>query len=212
MTVIVESFSGDIMRAEKLREALINAEKEIEEQDEENIGEKQNYYRCILKGYSILDEDDDFRNILRLGEICLQNSNQEGTAEILGYMAYACEGMGEAKEAVSMYEEQLKHEEDETTREEIFKKAASILIQMGENGQAQEMLRTGIKEIADSAELRTAYIAALLGDSNVERQLCSQTIQEQLMEMPELEKEEEFEKLIKQYGIDLEGDKVWQEK
>ena len=165
-----------------------------------------------MKGYSILDEDDDFRNILRLGEICLQNSNQEGTAEILGYMAYACEGMGEAKEAVSMYEEQLKHEEDETTREEIFKKAASILIQMGENGQAQEMLRTGIKEIADSAELRTAYIAALLGDSNVERQLCSQTIQEQLMEMPELEKEEEFEKLIKQYGIDLEGDKVWQEK
>ena len=111
-----------------------------------------------------------------------------------------------------MYEEQLKHEKDETTREEIFKKAASILIQMGENGQAQEMLRTGIKEIADSAELRTAYIAALLGDSNVERQLCSQTIQEQLMEMPELEKEEEFEKLIKQYGIDLEGDKVWQEK
>ena len=212
MTVIVESFSGDIMRAEKLREALINAEKEIEEQDEENIGEKQNYYRCILKGYSILDEDDDFRNILRLGEICLQNSNQEGTAEILGYMAYACEGMGEAKEAVSMYEEQLKHEKDETTREEIFKRAASILIQMGENGQAQEMLRTGIKEIADSAELRTAYIAALLGDSNVERQLCSQTIQEQLMEMPELEKEEEFEKLIKQYGIDLEGDKVWQEK
>ena len=71
------------------------------------------------------------------------------------------------------------------------------------------MLRTGIKEIADSAELRTAYISALLGDGNVERQLCDQTIKEQLKEMPELEKDEEFEKLVKQYGINLEGDKIW---
>ena len=106
-------------------------------------------------------------------------------------------------------EEQLKYEEDEMTREEIFKKAASLLIQSGENGQAQEMLRTGIKEIADSAELRTAYISALLGDGNVERQLCDQTIKEQLKEMPELEKDEEFEKLVKQYGINLEGEKIW---
>ena len=209
MTVIAESFTGDNMRTERLRSALADAEKEVEKQKEENIGEKQSYYRCILKGYAILDEDDDLRNILRLGKLCLQNSDQDGAGEILGCMAYAYEGMGEIEEAVAMYEEQLKYEEDEMTREEIFKKAASLLIQSGENGQAQEMLRTGIKEIADSAELRTAYISALLGDGNVERQLCDQTIKEQLKEMPELEKDEEFEKLVKQYGINLEGDKIW---
>ncbi len=212
MAVIAECFAGDHAQAGRLRQILSEAETILEEQEEERIGEKQSYYRCILKGYTILGESDDFRNLLRLGKLCLQDSPKEETAEILGYMAFACEGLGEMEEAVHMYEEQLKQEEDEMVREEIYKKAADILIRLGESGQAQEMLRTGIGEINDSAELRTAYTAALLGDSDMERQLCIQSIQEQLRELPELEDVEEFKKLMRQYGINLEGDRTWQER
>jgi len=212
MAVIAECFAGDHAQAGRLRQILSEAEIILEEQDEEWIGEKQSYYRCLLKGYTILGESGDFRNLLRLGKRCLQDSSKEETAETLGYMAFACEGLGEMEEAVHMYEEQLKQEEDGMVREEIYKKAADILIRLGESGQAQEMLRTGIGEINDSAELRTAYAAALLGDSDMERQLCIQSIQEQLRELPELGDVEEFKKLMRQYGINLEGDKTWQER
>ena len=37
-------------------------------------------------------------------------------------------------------------------------------------------------------------------------------IKEQLDELPELEEQEEFKKLIRQYGIHVEGDEIWQEK
>lgn len=212
MAVIAECFAGDNAQEASLRQVLSDAETELKEQEEERIGEKQSYYRCILKGYTILGESDDFRNLLRIGKICLQNSSKGDTAELFGYMAFACEGLGEIEEAVSMYEEQLKHEEDETVREETYKKAADLLIQSGESGQAQTLLRAGIEEIKGSAELRTAYIASLLGDSNAERQLCIQNVQEQLDELPELGGQEEFKKLMRQYGIELEGDKTWQER
>lgn len=208
MAVIAECFAGDHAQEEALRQVLSDAEAELKEQEEERIGEKQSYYRCILKGYTILGESDDLRNLLRLGEICLQDSSKGDAAELLGYMAFACEGLGEMEEAVNMYEKQLEYEEDEKVREEIYKKMADILMQSGENGQAQEKLRTGIEEIKESAELRMTYIAALLGDPNMERQLCIQSIQEQLNELPELGELEEFKKLMRQYGIDLEGDKA----
>ena len=116
------------------------------------------------------------------------------------------------REAADMYKEQLKHEEDKTVREGIYKKAAELFTQLEDRGQAQEMLRAGIGEIKDSMELRIAYTAVLLGDSNMERQLCIQNIEEQLKEMPELQEQEEFKKLMRQYGINLEGDHVWQER
>ena len=212
MAVIAECFTGEAWQDERLRQALSGAETEMKDQDEESIGEKQNYYRCLLKGYTILGESDDFRNLLRLGEICLKESSKDGTAELLGYMAFAYEGLGEMREAADMYKEQLKHEEDETVREGIYKKAAELFTQLEDRGQAQEMLRAGIGEIKDSMELRIAYTAVLLGDSNMERQLCIQNIEEQLKEMPELQEQEEFKKLMRQYGINLEGDHVWKER
>ncbi len=209
MAVIAECFAGNSVQSERLRQALSGAEDEVKSQDEEAIGEKRSYYRCMLKGYTVLDKGDDFRNILRLGEMCLQDGTEEEMSEISGYLAFAYEGLGDTEHAVSMYEEQLKYEKNEAVREEIYKKDAYLLMQSGNNGRAQEILRTGIKDIEGSAELCTAYIAALLGDGNVERQLCLQTISEQLKALPELKEQEEFKKLMKQYGITVEGDKVW---
>ncbi len=127
-------------------------------------------------------------------------------------MAYAFEGLGELNEAARMHEERLKYEEDEKEREGSYKKAAGLYVQLEDYGQAQELLRAGIKEVGHSIELRTMYITVQLGTPGIERQLCICNIKEQLDELPELEEQEEFKKLMRQYGIHVEGDEIWQEK
>lgn len=211
MAAIAEGIGGKSVQEEKFMQALLDAETELERRKEEEIGEKEDYYRCILRGYTVFDSRSCFQNILRLGKICLREGDNEGAPEILGCMAYAHEGLGELKEAESLYEEQLRHEEDEAVKEECYKKAAGLLVQLEERGRAQELLRTGIQEIENCAQLRVMYIAVQLGDSNVEREICIQNIKEQLSQMPELKGLEEFKKLTAQYGINMEGDRIWQE-
>lgn len=212
MAALAECAAGNGAEAESLRQLLSEAETELGRQNEDEIGEKRDYYRCILRSYAFLDSEKDFNNILRLGQICLKDEEGEEAAEILGYMAYAFEGLGELNEAARMHEERLKYEEDEKEREGSYKKAAGLYVQLEDYGQAQELLRAGIKEIGHSIELRTMYITVQLGTPGIERQLCIRNIKEQLDELPELEEQEEFKKLMRQYGIHVEGDEIWQEK
>ena len=74
------------------------------------------------------------------------------------------------------------------------------------------MLRKGIGEIEGSIELRTLYIGTLLKDGGIDRELCIQSIRSQLKESPELSEHEEFQKLMREHGINLEGENIWQAK
>lgn len=206
MAVIAGSLAGDGTEARKLREALSEAESEAEKQSNDEMGERADYYLCLLRGYVFLAEDEDLKNVLRLGEKCRYNADQERLAEITGYLALAHEGMGEYEEAVNMYNEQMKYEKSGKMREEIYKKTAYLLEQSGKNGRAQEVLRKGIEEINTSLELRTAYIGMMLKNPEIERTLCIQSIREQLKELPELAEHEEFLKLMREHGIKVEGE------
>lgn len=206
MAVIAGCLAGDKTGAYKLREALSEAESEAEKQSNDEMREKADYYLCLLRGYAFLAEDEDLKNILRLGEKCRHNADQERLAEITGYLALAHEGMGEYEEAVNMYNEQMKYEKSGKIREEIYKKTAYLLEQSGKNGQAQEVLRKGIEEINTSLELRTGYIGMMLKNPEIERTLCIQSIREQLKELPELAEHEEFLKLMREHGIKVEGE------
>lgn len=212
MAVIAETLSGDGSRvfSEQLRTALSGAESEIQKEKGENIGEKTDYYRCLIKGYIFMGEERDLREVLRLGKECAGKATQDDMSEILGYLAFAHEGLGEFDKAAEMYGEQMKYEENETAREEIYKKTAHLLEMSGKSSQAQELLRKGIEEIEGSLELRTLYIGTLLKDDGIDRELCAQSIRAQLRERPELAEYEEFGKLMREHGIHLEGEKVWQ--
>lgn len=206
MAVIAGCLAGNGTGPSELRDALSRAETEIEEQGDELAGEKTDYYLCMLRGYVFLSEEGDLKSILRLGEECVQDAQQERLAEITGYLALAHEGLGDYEEAVRMYSEQMKYESSEKVRETIYKKTAYLLEQSGKNGQAQEILRQGIEEIKTSLELRTDYIGAMLKNPEIERELCIQSIKEQLKELPELAEYEEFVKLMKENGIRVEGE------
>lgn len=213
MAVIAKSLSRDGKQVlpEQLRAALAGAETEIQKEIREEIGEKIDYYQCLIMGYAYLSEGKDLEQVLRLGEKCIEKAAPKDMAELLGYLAFAKEGLGQFEEAAGIYGEQMKYEEEESAREEIYKKTAHLLEQSGKSSQAQELLRKGIEEIEDSSELRILYVGTLLKDAGIDRELCIQSIKLQIQEAPELTEHEEFKKLMKQYGIRLEGEKIWQE-
>ena len=206
MGKIAGCFAGNHVPEGELREALRAAEQAIEQTEKVKAGDKADYYHCILKGYAYLNDDQDAEDVLRIGKICMQGAEGEKLAEISGYMAAAYETLGNKEEAVKMYEEQIKCEKDQNVRAEIYKKTADLLVESKQSERAQEILRKGISEDGNLSELRIAYLKILLKDSNVDRQMCIQQVKEQLKEMPELEGEEEFQKLVKEYGIDEKGE------
>ncbi|MGN1165433.1 MAG: hypothetical protein ACI4S2_03260 [Lachnospiraceae bacterium] len=209
MSVISECLVNN-SQVYKLREALEKVENEILLM-EGSSEEKAEYYQCILRGYCVLSEESDAENVIRIGEICLQDENVNRKSEIMGVVAAAYESLGKVEEAGMMYKEQIEYEEAVESKEEIYKKAATVYEQAGNIEESLELYRKGIEEFGHSEELRTGYIRTLLKEPDIERKICIQIVKEQLEECPELEEVTEFQKLMKEYGLKVKGEKVWEE-
>lgn len=233
MTVAADYLAGGSAQPEELRQALSDAEAEIKARDEENARETESVqetesirkmesvqetesaretdriYRCILKSYAALGGGEDFRNMIRIGEMCLEDNGGEGTAELYGLLADAFEGLGEFGKACGMYEEQLEREKDGSVREAACQKASKALTKSGDSGRAQELLLAEIKKMPCSLKLRTAYLASVFGESGAKRGACIQKVKEQIKELPVLKEEKEFKRLMKKQGITVKGESVW---
>lgn len=233
MTVAADYLAGGSAQPEELRQALLDAEAEIKARDEESIRETESVqetesirkmesvqetesvretdriYRCILKSYAALGGGEDFRNMIRIGEMCLEDNGGEGPAELYGLLADAFEGLGEFEKACGMYKEQLEREKDGSVREAVCQKASKALIKSGDSGRAQELLLAEIKKMPCSLKLRTAYLASVFGESGAKRGACIQKVKEQIKELPVLKEEKEFKRLMKKQGITVKGENVW---
>lgn len=206
MALLARALSGQSVSIVKVQNALEKAEAQIAD-DEEN---RKDYYECLIKGYVFLGEAGEPEKIIQLGKSCLEDPQKERTGEIMGYMAMAYERQGEKEKAIEMYEKQLGEEASEG-REVIYAKTAQLFAETAQPGKAQEMLREGIEEFPQSEELRIAYIRIQLEDPSVERGICIENISRQLGEFPELGRDEAFRKMMKEYGISVKGESVWQE-
>ncbi len=205
MELLSRTFQGEAVEEEQLRIAL----KEIEAQIPET--EEALYYSCLLKGYRSLDGEEDLEAVIRIGELCLETGQEKEQAQILGIIAEAMEKSGQSEKALEMYERQLQVEEGELEREELYKKMAILMTSVGQGAEASEKLDVGIGEFPESKELRILYLRELLRASGENRELCLQTINRFLQELPELEQEGEFQKLMREYGMKAEGGKAWSE-
>ena len=205
MELLCQALQGEEVKGEELRKALENIEDQIPE------NEKELYYQCLLKGYHYLDNRKDLEAILRIGEICLDTGEKEEQPQILEIMAGAMEKSGQNKEAVKVYERQMKVEEGKEEREELYKKMAALMVSDGTEAEALKKLEEGIRECPESKELRIEYLKNLLRISKEDRGICLQTINRFLGELPVLEQEEEFQKLMREYGIKTGGGNAWSE-
>lgn len=203
LATIAERMAGGSVEDDRLREALQEIRGELKE-----LGDG-NYYRLVLKGYTCLEEEEDARSFLSLGEEYLQMGRLENISDIAGDMAVAYEKTGQPDKAVSMYELQLKEEQDQTVKESIYGKMAELSMEAEKPDQAQKILREGIREFSDSAKLRMEYIRVQCQDREIGRDICQKTIEESVKAVPELRKDTEFQKLMKENGFQVKGEKVW---
>lgn len=192
-------------------------EKELEEvlaETEENITkksiteERENYYRCLIEGYRLLNSADAAGEIIRLGKKCV-GADEDVRRNISGYMASAYEKTGELNKAIEEYTEMLDWMTGESAREELYKKLVMLWKEEGEPDKAGTVCRQGIEELGTSTELRLIHIGMQCADSGIEREICAQTIKKYRTEIPEIIEEQEFKKLEKEYGIVIEGENVW---
>lgn len=202
---IVEVLLGRKKEPARLRMHLKNLEKAASGED------KERYYRCLIRGYSLLNTKQSAEAILRLGECCLNEpgigSSEAG--EVREYMASACEKAGEYERAARLCEELLEQMKDGEKREETYRKIIVLYESSGQSDKALETCVRGLGERKTSEELRITHIRLLCQDAAVGRDLCARTIQEYIGQMPEILEKEEFQKLQREYEIQVEGDNVW---
>lgn len=205
MVALCEHMVRDNAGQEKeLREILADIEEVMPQQEEEK------YYRCLMKGYRLLGSKEDARSVVRIGKYLMKDGvSEEVKRENAGYIAAAYEQLEERAEAIEIYSDMLKWEEDDKTREELYKKLTLLWSQEEEQDKSFAICREGIEELKTSKELRMLYISMQCADTQIDRAVCAQTIQQYIREIPEITGEAEFQKLAQEYGIVVEGESVW---
>lgn len=180
-------------------------------EDEAEQDSTGRYYRCLIKGYSLIDTEQSANSVLRLGNICMERM-EDGTKdrrEIQEYMAGAYEKLNETEEALKLYEELLEQEQDTGKRKELYRKTALLYEASGQRDKALEICVRGIEEQRDSEELKLVHIRLMCQDTALGRDVCAETIQEYIRQTPGILEMEEFQELAGEYEIQVEGEQVW---
>ncbi len=173
--------------------------------------ERYLYYRCIMEGFRLIDTKEASETVIRLAQQCLkvEKAEQKDRHRLTLYLASACEKVGKLEQAVEAYMSLLTSENGEIPREELYKKLTLLWQELGEKDKAGSICRQGIEELEDSIELRLLHINIQCADTNLDREICAQTIQEYIREIPEITEKQEFQKLMQEYGIVMEEERVW---
>ena len=172
-------------------------------------GDKESYNLCLIEGYRILNSEEAAKNMVRLCEICEKTASEDIKRRLTTYMAYGYETTGEMVKSAEKYMDMLTWTDTDAAREEIYKKLVSLRQEMGEADAAGTICRQGIEELKGSVELRLMHIAMQCADEGIEREVCAQTVRGYIEEMPEITEEEAFKKLVREYGIVIEGEDIW---
>lgn len=204
--------SPETLETERFRDLLRSLEDKMSEEG------KKYYEWFLVRGYDFLKTyapeemvAEDVKSLIRMGQDYLEISEEEekGTRDVLEILAGAYEFQGDIQKAVQIYEQLLKKESESQKKEVLYKKMILLYEENGQTDQALEACVKGVGECMESVELKNLHIRLLGGDPGVDREICSQTIAEYLKQLPELKDNEEFKKLQREYGIKVEGEKVW---
>lgn len=202
--------SGEEMEEKELADLLGQIEEQIPDREDFR------YYYSLLRGYRHLTAESAKRRVIEIGTHCLElegwkEKDEEGRKqkEILRELAAAYEQTEEIANAARVYEELLDMEESSEQREQIYEKLVLLYEKNNDQEKAWEVCSQGIEELKDSGTLRIQFIRMQCQNSGTDRQICAQTIQKYLKEVPGIASDEEFKKLKAIYDIKVEGENVW---
>ena len=135
--------------------------------------------------------------------------NDSVKKEMLEYQAAACEKKKSEEEAAKIYTEILEMEQQDGSREMLYKKIAQLYEAAGRRDMAMDICVRGIGELKESQELKLMYIRSMCAEPSVSREECAMKIKEYVRDDGQLPDQEEFKKLQKEYAIKVEGEEVW---
>ena len=183
---------------------------------EESWEEKQELYEIpLVRAFSLLHTEYAY---VRLRELCtglLANNKwkekQNGMTqeiEMRTHLASVCEEQGEGAGAIEQYEILKEKETDENKLEQIYMKLGELYGSAGEREKQWEILREGTEKVKESSKLWILYLEKCCGNTEIERTVCAQYVEEALQAIPDLLELEEFKKLQAVYAISIEEGKV----
>ena len=166
---------------------------------------------CMIRGCQFADTRECDREILRLGEACLESGllEEEARVQIQKDMAVACEAIGETEKAAELYVGILEQEEDPGQKKDYYEKAAALYEQCGRIDKAVETAVSAAAVLPQEQSFKILHIRLLCQDLSIDRGVCAQTIREYLAADPGLGESSEFQNLKNEYGIRVEGEEVW---
>ena len=202
MAAVSACLAEKTLPEEELKQALEQTALLLEEKEDAI------YYRCVLKGYTFLDAKEQREELLRLGIQYRALGEKEGQEEVTQWMAMAYEQNGKKSDAAKMYEELLAVEGKRAEREELYRKVTELFLADKKNDDAMRRIREGVTEYPDSVELQVLKLRVTCKEKEKNRRACRKALERAVKNRTDIQKNEDFRKLLQEQGFQMKGEKV----
>ena len=123
-------------------------------------------------------------------------------------MAMAYEQNGKKSDAAKMYEELLAVEGKRAEREELYRKVTELFLADKKNDDAMRRIREGVTEYPDSVELQVLKLRVTCKEKEKNRSACRKVLERAVKNRTDIQKNEDFRKLLQEQGFQMKGEKV----
>ena len=123
-------------------------------------------------------------------------------------MAMAYEQNGKKSDAAKMYEELLAVEGKRAEREELYRKVTELFLADKKNDDAMRRIREGVTEYPDSLELQVLKLRVTCKEKEKNRRACRKALERAVKNRTDIQKNEDFRKLLQEQGFQMKGEKV----
>ena len=123
-------------------------------------------------------------------------------------MAMAYEQNGKKSDAAKMYEELLAVEGKRAEREELYRKVTELFLADKKNDDAMRRIREGVTEYPDSVELQVLKLRVTCKEKEKNRRACRKVLERAVENRMDIQKNEDFRKLLQEQGFQMKGEKV----
>ena len=123
-------------------------------------------------------------------------------------MAMAYEQNGKKSDAAKMYEELLAVEGKRAEREELYRKVTELFLADKKNDDAMRRIREGVTEYPDSVELQVLKLRVTCKEKEKNRRACRKVLERAVKNRTDIQKNEDFRKLLQEQGFQMKGEKV----
>jgi len=202
----------------KLEQVVESGRKELESEEESTwtVGKEYVYEMPFLEAYRILDTKESWQEAVKVAEKLKEVESwgkgadaKEKEQNIREYLAKAYEMLEQPEKAVEEYERIKELESDTSGMVVLYLKLEDLYEELGDAENAWNICRESVERVPESEQVWLTYIERHLRDNGIERAVCAEAVKKAVTVLPELKQNSEFQKLLTEYGIKMEGEEVW---